>query len=65
MDAFYIKLKKNRRNEFIVLEIRIVVTLGVWWVIPTNRKGAQGRFHHSGNVLFLDLSSGYLAGLFH
>lgn len=43
---------KNRQNTSMVIEVKIVVTLG-----NSNWKGAQGGFQSAGNVLFPNLGS--------
>lgn len=52
-DIAYIKFK-NRQNESMVVEVRIVVTPGG----DTDRERAQGTFWDDGNVLCICLDSG-------
>lgn len=50
-DSFDLKFK-NRQNPSLVIEIRIVITLG-----NSDRKGIQGGFQGGGDVRFPNLGS--------
>ena len=55
-DSIYMKFK-NRQNESMGLKVRTVVTSG--WKTLTGR-GYEGSFQGDGNILYLDLSAGYI-----
>ena len=56
--SIYIKYK-TRSNEFMLLSVTTVVTLGGWVKIRREHRGASGGC----NLLFLDLDASYM-GMF-